>query len=59
MSTAEARKLMASAITANGAVTRPMIAPPTPWPPIWAAETLTWSLELPSMSWSASRSDGR
>jgi hypothetical protein len=34
-------------------------APPSPGPPIWAADRLTSSFAFPSTSWSRSTSDGR
>lgn len=57
--TAEATKLMASAMMANGALTMPMSTPPNPGPAIWAADRLISSFALPSTIWSRSTSDGR
>jgi hypothetical protein len=58
-STAEARKLIASARMATGAVTRPMSAPATPGPTRPAAEREISSFEFPSLSWLRSTSEGR
>jgi hypothetical protein len=56
---ADQTKLAASASTAYGAVKARTRSPPTPGPPINAAERVTSSLELPSIRRLRPTSEGR